>query len=165
MLDAADIAYERVKHFSEVTKDPQAWANEFIFEHTFRNCNTGILPRTPVQFASFKVANPPAGCGTRIGELLWTGDFIDAHEVLRIGMINRIYPDDRLMEETLTFAKRLAAGPSEVIRMIKRATYQSSRTNLRTVLDLISSHMGVIRESKDGRDAFKKANQRFGRPA
>ena len=68
LLDAADIAYERVKHFSEVTKDPQAWANEFIFEHTFRSGNTGILPRTPVQFASFKVANPPAGCGTRIGE-------------------------------------------------------------------------------------------------
>ena len=68
LLDEADIAYERVKHFSEVTKDPQAWANEFIFEHTFRSGNTGILPRTPVQFDSFKMANPPSGYGTRIGE-------------------------------------------------------------------------------------------------
>jgi enoyl-CoA hydratase/carnithine racemase len=93
-------------------------------------------------------------------ELLWTGDFIDAEEALRIGMVNRVYKDDELMEQTLGFAERLAQGPSAVLRTIKRATYQSSRTDLRTALDLISSHMGVIRESEDSRKAFQKATQR-----
>jgi enoyl-CoA hydratase/carnithine racemase len=94
-------------------------------------------------------------------ELLWTGDFIDAQEALRIGMVNRVYPQERLMEETCRFARRLAEGPGAVIRMIKRATYQSSRTDLRTALDLISSHMGVVRESPDSREAFEKATRRF----
>jgi enoyl-CoA hydratase/carnithine racemase len=93
-------------------------------------------------------------------ELLWTGDFIDAQEALRIGMVNRVYKDDELLKQTLGFAQRLAQGPSAVLRTIKRATYQSSRTDLRTALDLISSHMGVIRESEDSRKAFQKATQR-----
>jgi len=93
-------------------------------------------------------------------ELLWTGDFIDANEALRIGLVNRVCPDDQLMSQTLEFAERLAKGPSAVIRMIKRATYQSSRTDLRTALDLISSHMGVIRETEDSRQTFLKATQR-----
>ena len=90
-------------------------------------------------------------------ELLWTGDFIDAEEALRIGMVNRVYKDGELMEQTLGFAERLAQGPSAVLRTIKRATYQSSRTDLRTALDLISSHMGVIRESEDSRQTLRKA--------
>lgn len=98
-------------------------------------------------------------------ELLWTGEFIDAPEALRIGLINRVYPGDLLMEETLQFAVELAEGPGAVIRMIKRSVYQSSRTDMRTALDLISSHMGVIRESRDSREAFKKATQRFVKPA
>jgi len=93
-------------------------------------------------------------------ELLWTGDYIDAAEALRIGMVNRVYSEDELLSKTIEFAESLADGPSAVIRMIKRATYQSSRTDLRTALDLISSHMGVIRESEDSRRAFQKATQR-----
>ncbi len=96
-------------------------------------------------------------------ELLLTGDFVDAKEALSIGLVNRIYPDAQLMEETLSFAKRLAKGPSLVIQTIKRATYQSARVDLRTALDLISSHMGVIRETKDSQDAMRATLERFGK--
>lgn len=94
-------------------------------------------------------------------ELFWTGDFIDAEEALRIGMVNRVYPADRLMKETYDFARKLAAGPDLVIRTTKRATYQSSRVDLRTALDLISSHIGVIRTSKEHHEAMKKMMARL----
>jgi len=95
-------------------------------------------------------------------ELLWTGDFIYAPEAERIGMVNRVYPDDRLMVETYAFAKRLAEGPTKVIQMIKRATYQSARVDLRTALDMISSHMGVIRTTEDSRQAMADMLSRLG---
>jgi len=94
-------------------------------------------------------------------ELLWTGDFIDSQEALRIGMINRVYPADQLMDETGQFARRLADGPGAVIQMIKRVTYQSSRVDLRTALDMVSSHMGVIRFTEDSQDALKATMERF----
>lgn len=77
-------------------------------------------------------------------------------------MINHVYPETDLMDETYKFAGRLADGPRAVHRMIKRAAYQSSRTDLRSSLDLISSHMGVIRETQDSKDAFRAAMQKFG---
>jgi len=94
-------------------------------------------------------------------ELLWTGDFIYAPEAERIGMVNRVYPDDQLMAETYGFAKRLVDGPTKVIQMIKRATYQSARVDLRTALDMISSHMGVVRTTEDSRNAMAASMARL----
>jgi 2-(1,2-epoxy-1,2-dihydrophenyl)acetyl-CoA isomerase len=65
-----------------------------------------------------------------------------------------------LIDETYKFVHRLSEGPIAVIRMIKRATYQSSRIDLKTALDLISSHMGVIRESADSQKAFLAVTKR-----
>ncbi len=33
-------------------------------------------------------------------EMFWTGDLIDADEALRLGIVNRVYPDADLMSET-----------------------------------------------------------------
>jgi enoyl-CoA hydratase/carnithine racemase len=49
----------------------------------------------------------------------------------------------------------LAAGPTVAIRTIKRAVYQGLRMDLRTHLDLISSHMGFIRQTEDHREGSR----------
>jgi len=87
-------------------------------------------------------------------ELLLTGDFVDAEECHRIGIVNRLYDDGELMQETRKFAERLAAGPPRITRMIKRAVYQSARSDLRTSLDLISSHMGIVQSMQESHEAF-----------
>ncbi len=87
-------------------------------------------------------------------ELLLTGDVIEAIEAERIGMVNRVYDDDQLLTEVYKFATRLAAGPPLVLKMIKQAVYESMRTDLRTSLDLISSHMVVVQSSYDGQEAM-----------
>ena len=91
-------------------------------------------------------------------ELLWTADFIEAAEALRLGIVNRVVPADRLAEDTYALARKIAEGPQIPIRMIKRLVYQSLRLDLRTHLDLVSSHMAVVRETEDhkeGVQAFK----------
>jgi enoyl-CoA hydratase/carnithine racemase len=87
-------------------------------------------------------------------ELLLTGDFIDATEAERIGVINRVCEDDELRDETREFAERLAAGPPLITQIIKRSVYQSARSDLRTSLDLISSHMGIVQSMEDSHEAF-----------
>jgi enoyl-CoA hydratase/carnithine racemase len=88
-------------------------------------------------------------------ELLLTGDFVDAAEAERIGIVNHTYDDDRLMEETMALAQRLAGGPPVAIAMIKRALYQSANCDLRTALDLISSHMAVVQSTSDSQEAYR----------
>jgi enoyl-CoA hydratase/carnithine racemase len=90
-------------------------------------------------------------------ELLWTGDFIDAAEALRIGLVNQVYPRETFMENTLEFARKIAEGPQVAIRMTKRAVRQSLKMELDPALDLISSHMAVIKgteDHKEGVEAF-----------
>lgn len=82
-------------------------------------------------------------------ELFWTGDFIDAPTALALGMVTHVVPRDQLMEETLKLAMRIADGPPLAIRLTKRAVYQSLRADLRTALDLISSHLAVVSVSQD----------------
>jgi enoyl-CoA hydratase/carnithine racemase len=87
-------------------------------------------------------------------ELLLTGDFIDADEAARIGLVNHVVDESELDDAVLTLARKIADGPPVVVRMIKRATYQSLRTDLRTSLDLISSHTGVVGLMSDSAEAM-----------
>jgi enoyl-CoA hydratase/carnithine racemase len=92
-------------------------------------------------------------------ELLWTADFVEAPEALRLGIVNRVVPAADLAETTYALARQIADGPQVPIRMIKRLVYQSLRLDLRTHLDLVSSHMAVVRRTADhaeGVAAFKE---------
>ena len=92
-------------------------------------------------------------------ELLWTADFVDAQEALRLGIVNRVVPHGDLLQQTRAFAAQIASGPQIPIRMIKRLVYQSLKLDLRTHLDLVSSHMSIVRQTADhaeGVAAFKE---------
>jgi enoyl-CoA hydratase/carnithine racemase len=92
-------------------------------------------------------------------ELLWTADFIEAPQALDLGIVQRVVPDAQLKEATYAFAKQIADGPQVPIRMIKRLVYQSMKLDLRTHLDLVSSHMSIVRQTSDhaeGVAAFKE---------
>ncbi len=51
--------------------------------------------------------------------MLYTGDLIDAEEAARVGMINRVFPDDQLEAETLRYARRAAAISLEGLKTTK----------------------------------------------
>lgn len=93
-------------------------------------------------------------------ELFWSGQLIDAEEALRLGMVNRVYPDDELLAKTLEFAERVANAPPLSIQLIKRAVYQSAASDLATSLDLISSHMALARSSRDHAEAVNALKEK-----
>ncbi|HCU08548.1 MAG TPA: hypothetical protein DF480_06265 [Clostridiales bacterium] len=77
--------------------------------------NLGIMPgaggtiRTPL-----KIGSPWAR------ELIFSGDIIDAHRALQIGLVNRVYHDDELFTETMKFAKKLSAKAPLAMKLIKQ---------------------------------------------
>jgi enoyl-CoA hydratase/carnithine racemase len=93
-------------------------------------------------------------------ELFLTGDFVDGEEAHRIGLVNRLYDDEELLDATYEFARKLAAGPPISTRVIKRALYQSTRIDLQTSLDLASSHMAVIQSTQDSHEALAAFRER-----
>jgi enoyl-CoA hydratase/carnithine racemase len=56
-------------------------------------------------------------------EILLTGDLLDAQAALRIGVVNRVVPDERVEEEAQTLARRIAEGAPLAARWHKRFVY------------------------------------------
>ena len=52
-------------------------------------------------------------------ELLMLGELLDAQGALRIGLVNRVVPAERLDEEAEAIARKLAALPDHTVRMNK----------------------------------------------
>ena len=73
-----------------------------------------------VQFASL-----PWEIGFRKAkEYLFTGDWIDAHEAERLGLVNRVVPRDSLDDETMKLAQRIALQEPFALRISKFSVNQ-----------------------------------------
>jgi enoyl-CoA hydratase len=52
-------------------------------------------------------------------ELMLTGDVIDAHEAMRIGLVDRVVEPSKVSEAAAALARQIAANPGEAVRAIK----------------------------------------------
>jgi enoyl-CoA hydratase len=72
--------------------------------------------------AGVEVLSEPFDLGARKAkEFLWTGDEIDAQEAWRLGLVNRVVARDRLEDETLSLADRIARTPAVTVQNVKRS--------------------------------------------
>jgi enoyl-CoA hydratase/carnithine racemase len=56
----------------------------------------------------------------QVKEYLLTGDHYSAQRALEVGMVNKVVPRDRLMDETMFLARRLASFPPEGVQRDKK---------------------------------------------
>jgi enoyl-CoA hydratase len=68
-------------------------------------------------------------------ELLFTCEYIDGKEAERIGLVNKTVPAERLMEETMTMAKKIAANSQFSINLIKKGLNMSPEASLEALMD------------------------------
>ncbi|MCB1738887.1 MAG: enoyl-CoA hydratase/isomerase family protein, partial [Gammaproteobacteria bacterium] len=88
-------------------------------------------------------------------ELLLTADFIDAGTALEIGLVNHVFDDDSLLEQTHTIARRIASLPPLSVRLIKRTVVHGLESDMMSSLDLVSSFIAVTRAGPDHVEAIK----------
>ena len=56
-------------------------------------------------------------------ELFYTGDWLEAEEAYKLGVLNKLVPAGKLEEETMALARKIAQGPPAAIRLMKLQTY------------------------------------------
>lgn len=91
----------------------------------------------------------------RAGELLMTGDFIDAAEAQRIGLYNRVVPDDDLLPEARAFAAKLTNGPSEALGVTKEALNREASLDLESALDYETEVQALCMQGPNFREAYE----------
>jgi enoyl-CoA hydratase len=77
----------------------------------------------PTNFQYFSV--PWDVHARRVKEVLFESRFLDAHEAWELGFVNRVLPRERLEDEVMAYARRVAENDPFQLRMIKLAINQS----------------------------------------
>ena len=95
-------------------------------------------------------------------ELIWTGDFIDPAEALRIGYVSKVVPGENLASAAREFALRLAQGPAVAMQLAKRLVYRGLDAGWHEAFEQAGSAMAIAQSTEDAREgprAFVESRQ------
>ncbi|HEX9360635.1 MAG TPA: enoyl-CoA hydratase/isomerase [Bradyrhizobium sp.] len=90
-------------------------------------------------------------------ELSLMGERLPAEKALEWGLVNRVYDDTTLMEETMKLARELAEGPTIALSLIRRLYWESSDNSFEDQLDLeqqMQRMAGAAEDFREGVTAF-----------
>jgi enoyl-CoA hydratase len=96
--------------------------------------------------AGTKILTHLVGLG-KAKELIFTGDFIDAAEALKIGLVNKVVPLKNLMDESMIMAKKIASRYPLAVNLSRTAIDQGMEASFDQILELEKSHLLICAQS------------------
>ena len=91
----------------------------------------------------------------KAAELIFTGNFLDAKEAERIGILNKMVSPDNLEKETMSMAKRIANGPPIAIGLDKMLLYRGLTMDFGPALDMIRACAPIAITSEDKKEGIR----------
>jgi len=95
-------------------------------------------------------------------EVLLLGEMFDAHEALRLGIINGVVPAKELMSRVRSVAAGLATKAPIAVKVILDCVRQAGDVTLAQGMDLEAKGFALVRETEDfreGTQAFREKRQ------
>ncbi len=92
---------------------------------------------------------------SRALDLMVSGRTLSPEEAHACGILDRLFPSERLAEETLDFAAKLAAGPSRAVGAIKLAVRLGLERSLEDGLRLERELVDGLFRSEDAREGMR----------
>jgi enoyl-CoA hydratase/carnithine racemase len=88
-------------------------------------------------------------------ELLFTGDFLDAEEAYRMGLLNKLVPSEKLQEEGMALARKIALGPPIAMKLTKMLIYKGLNMEFQTALQMAAACETITLTSEDRKEGVK----------
>lgn len=85
----------------------------------------------------------------KAAEMIFSTDPVDAVTAERIGLVNRVVPDDRLMDETTALAAKLAQSAPLALGLAKRALNRALDSGLEEALEYEAQLQSIAGRSAD----------------
>lgn len=85
----------------------------------------------------------------------YTGDAVKAEDALRWGLVSKVVPHERLLEESMALAERLARGPTFAMGLIKYLVHQGLTSDFRTHLEWAGVAQDLARETEDHKEGVR----------
>ena len=90
---------------------------------------------------------------SRAAEMSFTGDSMGAAEALACGLVSRVVPHERLLEEANWLAARIAANPGQALRMTKRLLREGQNVRLETLLEMAAGFQALAHHTPQHEEA------------
>ncbi len=91
-------------------------------------------------------------------DLIYTSRFVEAEEAYRIGLLDRLVPADKLLEEAMALAQAIASWPPVAMQAARRTLQQSMESTLEEQLRHESFGLLLARRAphdvQEARDSF-----------
>jgi 2-(1,2-epoxy-1,2-dihydrophenyl)acetyl-CoA isomerase len=87
-------------------------------------------------------------------ELFYTAERVGAEEALRLGLFNRVFPEQNFPEDALGYAKEIANGPTMALARMKINLNSGMEQSLRESLVLEAKHLIDSSGTKESREAI-----------
>ena len=87
----------------------------------------------------------------RASEILLFGDKVDAATAERWGLVNRVVPPDEVLPTAQAWARRLADGPTQAIRMTKRRLQTELHMDLIAAIESEAEAQALLMMAEDHR--------------
>ncbi len=86
-------------------------------------------------------------------ELYYTSDRIGSEECLRLGIFNRVFPNDSFEADAIAFAKQIAGGPPIALRYMKENMNRAITQDLHTCMDMEADRLIRAAATTDFKEA------------
>ncbi|MGQ9722164.1 MAG: enoyl-CoA hydratase/isomerase family protein [Candidatus Jordarchaeum sp.] len=105
---------------------------------------------------------------SRAAEIIYTARFVDAQEAERIGLVSRVVPDEKLMDEAIALAKVLVAKSPLGLRLTKSSiNVNINAPNLESALAIENRTQALCMNTTDPREGitafFEKRDPKYPR--
>lgn len=114
-----------------------------------------------------RIATIPGMCGMymlprivglgKAMELALTGDFLEAQEAERIGLVNKVVPHEELGAAVQQMAQKLASGPTKVMGLIKAGLNRAAAADLWSELDYAGLLQAAAMKTEDHAEGIRAA--------
>ncbi len=92
---------------------------------------------------------------TKAKELVMLGEFIDAKEALRLGLVNTVVPGEKLLDEAKEWARKLIKRPPFSLRLAKLVMNMGADRDLQAALALERQAFAMLFATEDQKEGVR----------
>jgi enoyl-CoA hydratase/carnithine racemase len=126
--------------------DVRIASEKAIFAESF--VKVGLIPGDGGAWLLPRVVGMSKAC-----EMAFTGENLTAQEALSSGLVSRVVPPERLMDEARDIARRIAVNPGHALRMTKRLLREGQHVRLESLLELSAGFQALAHRTKQHEEA------------
>ncbi|MGD0114920.1 MAG: enoyl-CoA hydratase [Dehalococcoidia bacterium] len=112
--------------------------------------NVGLTPEFGSTYVLPRMLGLAKAC-----ELVYMPRTFDAREALEMGFVNRVVPDDRLMEEAMNVASLIAKRPPFALRKAKQTIYQNLDSDYAEALERETAAFAECMSTAEHREGIR----------